>query len=68
MHVYQIGNSLTRNLTMDRLHLLMERRGIDYQYAAQLAVGSPARGRFPTRSSRGPQHPYRRTSAGPRVP
>ena len=31
MHVYHIGNSLTRSITMDRLHLLFAEHGIDYQ-------------------------------------
>ncbi len=39
MHVYHIGNSLTRSLTMDRLHLLFEVHGIDYQFSTQLAAG-----------------------------
>lgn len=39
MHVYHIGNSLTRSLTMDRLHLLFAEQGIDYQFSTQLAGG-----------------------------
>ena len=31
LHVYHIGNSLTRSITMDRLHLLFAGQGIDYQ-------------------------------------
>ena len=39
LHVYHIGNSLIRSITMDRLHLLFAERGIDYQFSAQLAAG-----------------------------
>jgi hypothetical protein len=39
LHVYHIGNSLTRSITMDRLHLLFAERGIDYQFSTQLAAG-----------------------------
>ena len=31
LHVYHIGNSLTRSITMDRLHSLFAEQGIDYQ-------------------------------------
>ena len=39
LHVYHIGNSLTRSITMDRLHLLFAEGGIDYQFSTQLAAG-----------------------------
>ena len=39
LHVYHIGNSLTRSITMDRLHLLFAEQGIDYQFSTQLAAG-----------------------------
>jgi len=41
LHVYHIGNSLTRSITMDRLHLLFAEQGIDYQFSTQLAAGCP---------------------------
>ena len=41
LHVYHIGNSLTRSVTMDRLHLLFAEQGIDYQFSTQLAAGCP---------------------------
>jgi hypothetical protein len=41
LHVYHIGNSLTRSITMDRLHQLFAERGIDYQFSTQLAAGCP---------------------------
>jgi hypothetical protein len=41
LHVYHIGNSLTRSITMDRLHLLFAEHGIDYQFSTQLAAGCP---------------------------
>jgi len=40
MSVYHIGNSLTRSITMDRLHFLMEARGVDYQFGSQLSGGA----------------------------
>ena len=39
LHVYHIGNSLTRSITMDRLHLLFAEHDIDYQFSTQLAAG-----------------------------
>ena len=39
MRVYHIGNSLTRSITLDRLHMLMDERGIDYQFGSQLLGG-----------------------------
>lgn len=39
MHVYHVGNSLTRGLTMKHLHELMATRGIDYQFGSQLGAG-----------------------------
>ena len=39
LHVYHVGNSLTRSITMDRLHLLFAEQGIDYQFSTQLAAG-----------------------------
>jgi hypothetical protein len=39
LHVYHIGNSLTRSITMDRLHQLFAEQGIDYQFSTQLAAG-----------------------------
>ncbi len=39
LHVYHIGNSLTRSITMDRLHLLFAEHEIDYQFSTQLAGG-----------------------------
>jgi hypothetical protein len=41
LRVYHIGNSLTRSITMDRLHLLFAEQGIDYQFSTQLAAGCP---------------------------
>jgi hypothetical protein len=41
LHVYHIGNSLTRSITMDRLHLLFAEHHIDYQFSTQLAAGCP---------------------------
>jgi len=38
-YAYHIGNSLTRSITMDRLHQLFAERGIDYQFSTQLAAG-----------------------------
>ena len=43
MHVYHVGNSLTRGLTLAQLHELMATRGIDYQFGAQLAGGTSLR-------------------------
>lgn len=39
LHVYHIGNSLTRSITMDRLHVLFAEHVIDYQFSTQLAAG-----------------------------
>ena len=39
LHVYHIGNSLTRSITMDRLHQLFAEHDIDYQFSTQLAAG-----------------------------
>ncbi|MDH7570142.1 MAG: hypothetical protein QHJ73_11220 [Armatimonadota bacterium] len=40
LRVYHIGNSLTRGITPDRLHQLMEAAEIDYQFGAQLSGGA----------------------------
>ena len=39
LHVYHIGNSLTRSITMDRRHLLFAEHDIDYQFSTQLSAG-----------------------------
>jgi hypothetical protein len=39
LHVYHIGNSLTRSITLSRLHELMAEGGIDYQFGSQLLGG-----------------------------
>jgi len=52
MHVYHIGNSLTRSLTMDRLHLLFAEHGIDYQFSTQLAGGCTLKRHWAAREAR----------------
>ena len=39
LRVYYIGNSLTRNVPLERLQMLFESRGITYEYGMQLGGG-----------------------------
>ena len=39
LRVYFIGNSLTRNVPLERLQMLFEARGITYEYGMQLGGG-----------------------------
>lgn len=39
LHVYHIGNSLTRGIVLARLHELFASQDVDYQFGSQLAAG-----------------------------